>query len=182
MREYEIEKSVSLASLRSEALLALQENGACQFEVPEALFDVDHPGHYFRRIRSVAITIPAVSGPYSGVSFTLSLLSSRIRVNPRPTPAYAWQSPNDDRFAEQTRAPITIVSTLSGEGEFQRHMPFEGAGAISAWRIELSQPASQFDLKAIKDVILHMRYTSRQGGERLKRLAILDVRQCRSRP
>ena len=47
-------------------------------------------------------------------------------------------------------------------------MPFEGAGAISQWRIELDKDLAQFDLDTISDVVMHVRYTAREGGEQLK--------------
>ncbi|HWW37829.1 hypothetical protein, partial [Pedobacter sp.] len=54
----------------------------------------------------------------------------------------------------------------------ERYLPFEGTGAISSWRLEL--PASeirQFDYNTIADVIVHIKYTSREGGSSLKNLA-----------
>ena len=38
----------------------------------EVLFDLDYPGHYLRRLKSVGLTIPCVTGPYTGVSCTLA--------------------------------------------------------------------------------------------------------------
>jgi receptor-binding and translocation channel-forming TcA subunit of Tc toxin len=53
----------------------------------------------------------------------------------------------------------------------ERYLPFEGAGAISRWRLELPSEIRQFDYDTISDVILHVRYTARDGGARLKKLA-----------
>ena len=66
-REYELTRHVSLALLDPVALLQLRTAGACEFSVPEALFDLDYPGHYLRRIKSVSVTVPCVAGPYTGV-------------------------------------------------------------------------------------------------------------------
>ena len=41
------------------ALLELRTNGACTFTLPEELYDLGAPGHYFRRIRSVGIGLLA---------------------------------------------------------------------------------------------------------------------------
>jgi hypothetical protein len=41
--------------------------------------------------------------------------------------------------------------------------PFEGAGAISTWRLELPIEFKTFDYGTISDVILHLRYTSRRS-------------------
>ena len=50
---------------RSNALLTLIEHGACDFSLPEMLFDGDYPGHYLRRLQRVSVTVvyqnPALS-------------------------------------------------------------------------------------------------------------------------
>jgi hypothetical protein len=46
-------------------------------------------------------------------------------------------------------------------------LPFEGAGAASTWRLELPVDFKTFDYGTISDVILHLRYTARDGGEPL---------------
>ena len=54
--------------------------------------------------------------------------------------------------------------------ELPKDLPFEGAGVISKWRLELPQ-LKQFDYNTISDVIIHMSYTSCEGGEQLKKIA-----------
>jgi hypothetical protein len=49
-REYEMTKHVSLRQVDPVALLQLRATGTCGFTVPEEIFDMDCPGHYFRRI------------------------------------------------------------------------------------------------------------------------------------
>ena len=78
-REYELTKHISLVLLNPDALLQLRETGSCYFEIPELLFDLDHPGQYMRRIKSVSLTMPCVTGPYTNVGAKLTLLSNRIR-------------------------------------------------------------------------------------------------------
>ena len=48
----------------------------------------------------------------------------------------------------------------------ERYLPFEGAGAISEWNIELTENVDlrQFDYSTISDVILHINYTAREDG------------------
>lgn len=53
----------------------------------------------------------------------------------------------------------------------EHFLPFEGAGAISRWRIELPQDTNAFDFNTLSDVVLHLKYTAREGGEMLKREA-----------
>jgi Tc toxin complex TcA C-terminal TcB-binding domain len=52
--------------------------GSCVVNIPEELFDLDGPGHYFRRIKSVSVTIPCVTGPYAGVTCTLAFGSMMV--------------------------------------------------------------------------------------------------------
>ena len=80
-RELEITKNISLAQLNPLALIALRSTGECDFSVPELLFDLDFPGHYFRRIKSVSLTMPSIVGPFTGVHATLTLGSSEWRKN-----------------------------------------------------------------------------------------------------
>ena len=66
-----------------------------------------------------------------------------------------------------------------------RDLPFEGAGAISEWRLELSGKWKdtsgnaveypQLDFGTISDGVLHIRYTAREGGELLKRQAVTEL-------
>ncbi|TMQ11220.1 MAG: hypothetical protein E6J91_23955 [Deltaproteobacteria bacterium] len=178
-REFEIAKSVSLAALHPEALVDLQEGGSCIFELPEAVFDLDHPGHYLRRLRAVTLTIPCVAGPYTSVSAKLTLLGSRTRRDTRTTPSYALQ-PSDTRFSYNVGGIQSVVTSTGRDdsGLFElsfrdeRYLPFEGAGAISTWRLELPAEFRQFDYRTISDVIVRLRYTARDGGDALKAAAL----------
>ena len=181
-REHELVKHVSVWQLHPEGLLELRETGSCFFELPEPLFDLDHPGHYMRRIKSVSLTIPATTGPYTSINCKLTLLANRVRHDSRATGAYRW-TPGDRRFTDGVAGIQSIVTSSAREdaGLFEvnlhdeRFLPFEGAGAISTWRLELPDEFRQFDYRTISDVILHVRYTARDGGEPLRRVAIADM-------
>ena len=178
-REYEITKHVSLAMLHPQALVSLKESGSCFFELPEAIFDMDHPGHYLRRITSVSLSIPCVAGPYTSVSAKLTLLGNRIRRDPQAKADgsdYAWRGADDPRFAYDVGGIQSIVTSTGREdgGVFElsfrdeRYLPFEGPGVVSSWRLQLSSTLRQFDHDTISDVVVHVRYTARDGGEPLK--------------
>jgi hypothetical protein len=112
-REYEITRTISLAQLDSVALVQLKQGGQCFFNVPEALFDLDYPGHYLRRIKLVSVTIPCVAGPYTNVNATLSLLGSSVRKsNTLLGSKYARQT-NDPRLAT---APASSSRSLPAAG------------------------------------------------------------------
>lgn len=172
-REYEITKHVSLARLDPRALLTLRATGACEFTVPEWLFDLDSPGQYLRRVKTVAVSIPAVTGPFTTVHAKLSLLRSSIRASSIAGDSYARDGDGeDDRFRDFTGAIQSVItsSAQNDSGLFEvslrdeRRLPFEGAGAVSTWRLEIPNAVPQFDLESVSDVVLHMRYTAREAG------------------
>ncbi|UIE37912.1 Tc toxin subunit A-related protein [Leptodesmis sichuanensis] len=181
-REYELTKHISLAILDPIALLQLKETGECFVSIPEVLFDLDFPGHYLRRIKAISLTIPCVSGPYTSVSCTLTLQSNRIRKRTTMSAdtGYTWTGDfNDDRF-NYNLGGIQSIATSSGQNDSglfelnfrdERYLPFEGAGAISTWHIQLPKDFRQFDYDTISDVVMHMRYTAREGGADLKEKA-----------
>ena len=184
-REYELTKHVSLLQVDPDALLALRFTGRCTVNLPESLFDMDGPGHYFRRIKSVAVTIPCVTGPYASVNCTLTLLKSSIRKTTQVGADYARDAGGeDDRFSDYfgSMQSITTSSAQNDTGMFEtnlrdeRYLPFEHSGVISQWQLELPANPSrneprQFDYNTISDVILHMRYTAREGGGLLRKAA-----------
>jgi hypothetical protein len=180
-REYEITKHLSLAMLNPDALIELRETGTCWFEVPEVIYDLDYPGQYFRRIKSVSITIPAVTGPYTNINCRLSLINNRYRktTNGSNADQYPYVV-NDERFVYDIIGIQSIATSgaQNDSGMFQfdfkdeRYLPFEGAGAIGRWSIEMPNDFRQFDYDTISDVILHINYTSKEGGGLFKQAAI----------
>jgi len=177
-REFELTKHVSLALLHPQALMSLRETGKCYFHLPEAIFDLDHSGHFMRRIKSVSLTIPCVTGPYTSVSGTLMLQSNRIRKTTRINETgYPWNgNMEDDRFIYDIGG-IQSIATSSANGDSglfelnfrdERYLPFEGAGVISQWSFELPSEFRQFDYDTISDLIVHLQYTARNGGARFR--------------
>ncbi|MDX2249413.1 MAG: neuraminidase-like domain-containing protein [Bacteroidia bacterium] len=172
-REFELTKHISLQQLNPLALLYLRETGKCAFSIPEELFDLDFSGHYYRRIRSVSISLPCVAGPYTTINATLRLTKSSIRVQTGGA-AYGRTGDDDNRFTDQFSA-IQSIATSSAQNDGglfelsfrdERYLPFEYSGAISEWTLEMMEDASlrQFDYNTIADVIVHLRYTAREDG------------------
>jgi hypothetical protein len=179
-REYEIVKHVSIQQLDPKALLQLKTTGSCEITIPEYLFDVDCPGHYMRRIKTVSMSIPCVVGPYASINCTMSLVKSTVRRSPLLLDGEYSRSlsggEDDDRFEDYfgTIQSIVTSNAQNDSGLFERnlrderYLPFEGAGAESTWKLEIPITYKQFDNNTISDVILHMMYTARNGGETLK--------------
>ncbi len=92
---------------------------------------------------------------------------------------------DDTRFRDDfgSLQSIVISSAQNDSGLFEpnlrdeRYLPFEGAGAVSEWRLELPDEFRQFDYDSISDVILHLRYTAREGGAVLRTGAIASVKK-----
>lgn len=184
-REYELTKHVSLLQVDPLALIQLRATGSCSFTMPEELFDMDGPGHYFRRIKSVAVTLPCVVGPYTSVNCTLTLQKSSIRTSTDLDKTYARQGSDDHRFDDYygTIQSIVTSSAQADSGLFEtnlrdeRYLPFEYAGvADSHWQVSLPAEVRQFDFDSITDVILHVRYIAREGGELLRTAAVANLK------
>ncbi|KAH7244002.1 hypothetical protein B0J15DRAFT_451775, partial [Fusarium solani] len=193
VREYELTKNISLDQIDPLALVTLRATGKCTFSVPEAVFDMDTPGHYLRRIRSLAVSIPCVVGPLVSVSAKLTLVSHRYRVRPTlaqsGTDLYAENPPGGDpRFVYNAGATTHTIVTSTGvadpgvfapsgaagggavgrDSSSDRYRPFESAGAVGTYTLELPTEMRQFDYFTISDVVLHLAYTAREGGSSLR--------------
>ncbi|KAK3338689.1 hypothetical protein B0T25DRAFT_599373 [Lasiosphaeria hispida] len=189
--DYELTRTISLRHISPLALIDLRTKGVADFEIPEVLFDHDFPGHYCRRIKSISVSIPSIVGPYTGINCTLRLLEHRYRLKAGLSSAgsyYLQDASNDARF-HTDRIPISSIalSTCNRDsGAFElnfdgdRYVPFEGAGAISKWKLELPGPFPQFDYRTISDVLLTVQYTALEGGAIWKNLASDAVRKFRS--
>lgn len=181
-RELELTRHVSLLQLDPQQLVRLRETGSCDFVLPESLFDQDQPGHYYRRLKSVSVTLPCVTGPYTSVNATLTLLAHAIRNSVSLSGGYPATATDNGlpsesaRFAYVPSAGQSIALSTAREdaGMFElnlrdeRYLPFEGTGAISRWHVELQQQDNRFDLATLSDVVLHVRYTARYGGDPLR--------------
>jgi hypothetical protein len=207
-REFELTKHVSLLQLDPLALVRLRETGRCFFRLPEEFFDLDYPGHYFRRIKSVSLTLPCVAGPYTTISCTLRLLKNSIRINttngdngyPRNTDDNGLPA-DDPRFVENN-IPVKAIAASGGQNDSgvfelnfrdERYLPFEGAGVVSEWSLELlsdlpsnnpdpanpdfGRPLRQFDYASIADAVVHIRYTARDDAGAFKNSAIAYLRE-----
>ena len=128
-----------------------------------------------------SMTVPCVTGPYTGVPCRLTLVSSRTRIDPSAAGNYAFNTEGEDsRFQVDTGAGQSIAPSSGREdaGLFtadhrdERYLPFESMGAISDWSLKLTSVAPTFDWRKISDVVLHVQYTAREGGDLLRSAAI----------
>ncbi|MCB9234044.1 MAG: hypothetical protein H6581_20475 [Bacteroidia bacterium] len=158
-RKLEIDQAFSVAQLDPEAIIGLKTTGECTFTIPEFAIQRFYPGAFRCKIRSARLSIPCVTGPYTNVSATLSLLSSKIRIQPSMDLANL-------RLVPPSRTQTIATSTAQNDGgvfnlNFQdsRYLPFEGAGVVeSEWKISLPNNFRPFDYNTINDVIIHISY------------------------
>jgi Tc toxin complex TcA C-terminal TcB-binding domain/ABC toxin N-terminal region/Neuraminidase-like domain/Salmonella virulence plasmid 28.1kDa A protein len=183
-RRFEISRYISLVALDPNALLTLLEKGACDFDLPESLFDGDYPGHYQRHLVRVSLTVVYPSpGKFDNVKGTLTLTKNSVRISTDLGSGYPRQAPptQDPRFVDQYGAvpqkivlgnaqddPGLFLTAINNNLSDQRYLPFEGAGTISSWHLELPAANNEIDLTTIGDVIIHLYYTALDGGDTFK--------------
>ncbi len=180
--DFPIVKNISLQQLNPLALIQLRETGRCEFELPEVLFDMGYPGHYMRRIKSVALTFACHVGPPTSMNCTLRLLEHKFRTSAIVNGKNDYPEHTDEtdpRFST-VNVPITAIAVSTGQNDSgvfelnlhdERYLPFEGAGAISKWRIELPQNFREFDYDSITTIDMKLMYTALDGGDKLKSAA-----------
>ena len=174
-REYELTRHVSLRQLDPLALLTLKVDRHLRGHHARVAVRPRLPGHYMRRIKTVALSMPvrggalherqlhAVAAAQHGPR-SRRCSGQRLRAGP---------ANEDDRFVDYFGAVRSIVTSsgINDSGMFEtnlrdeRFLPFEGAGAISTWQLELPAEFRPFDYATISDVVLHVRYTAREGGD-----------------
>ncbi|OPX84232.1 MAG: hypothetical protein A4E53_04008 [Pelotomaculum sp. PtaB.Bin104] len=178
-RDFELTKHISVALLDPVALLSLRTTGKSTVTIPETLFDFDYPGHYFRRLKTVSLSIPGVAGPYVTINCTLRLKEHVTRMNTTGAvyecPDYAADTARFNYVPNENQA-VALSGAQNDSGLFElnlrdeRYLPFEGCGAVSKWDIELAeeQELRLFDYNNISDVIMHLRYTAKEDSGEFK--------------
>jgi len=185
-RRFELSRYVSLGVLNPAALQQLLVTGACDFTLPESLFDYDYPGHFNRRLTRVSVSVVYPNpGKFDNVKATLTLVANQVRVSTDVTSSYP-ESPvgSDPRFRYNYAAvpqkialgnaqddPGLFITTISSNIADLRYLPFENAGAISSWHLDMLQSSNEIDLSTVGDVVLHLYYTALDGGGALKAAA-----------
>ena len=185
-RRYELSRFVSLGITNPTALQQLLVTGACDFTLPESLFDNDYPGHYNRRLTRVSLTVVYPNpGKFDNVKATLTLVANQVRIKTDTSSGYA-ENPvgSDPRFIYNYAAipqkiatgnaqddPGLFVTAIASNIADQRYLPFENAGAISSWHLEMPQATNEVDLSTVGDVVMHLYYTALDGGAPLQQAA-----------
>jgi hypothetical protein len=169
-REYEITKQVSLAEWFPIQLIALRRGGRCEFTLPEQIYDLDCPGHSHRRIKSVALSLPCIAGPYTTINCSLTSSENYVRHG---AGGYGKDPQDDTTNFTVNPATVSAIITSTAQADSglfepnlrdERYLPFEYAGAIGHWALELLGKPRPFDYDTIADAVLTIRYTARAHG------------------
>jgi hypothetical protein len=160
-RQPEITQTFSLAMLSPLQLLKLRQTGSCTINIPEIAYEMLYPGQYRRTIKTVRISIPCVAGPYVNISARLTLTRGSIELEDKA----ALQ---ELLVAKNTSINSSSANNDPGVFDFnfrdERYLPFEGAGAVSEWLLELPANIRAFNYDTISDVLLHISYTACEGN------------------
>ena len=184
-RRFELSRWISLKDLDSLAFAQLQATGSGDFTLPESLFDRDYPGHYDRRLARVSVTVVYPSpGRFDNIKGTLTLASNKVRVDKSATIATDYPElagDRDSRFVYSYAAvpqrialstgqddPGTFADTVQTSLSDPRYAPFENAGAVSRWHLELPAASNEIPISGVTDVVLRIHYTAAYGGDALR--------------
>ncbi|TFF38619.1 neuraminidase-like domain-containing protein [Pseudomonas sp. RIT623] len=203
-RQLEIRKDVSLQALLQEGLVC-DENGTAYdpakdtvqsiltgkgelwFTLSEDLYNQDYPGHYQRRLHSVALSMPALLGPYENVRVELRQSQSRLLIEADidGVKHLSAKTPGsgDDRYVRLSLRPgqrtcHSMADRDTGMFNFdpsdERYLPYEGCGAVSTWHLHLPLHDRQGGMLAsLSDVIVHVAYYALRGDRQFEQ----DVKQ-----
>ncbi|MFZ5937758.1 neuraminidase-like domain-containing protein [Pseudomonas sp. HS6-2] len=200
-RHLEIRKTVSLQTLlvgdepllfdkRGEPikdwpvlLKVLRDEGELAFNLSQSLYDRDYPGHYMRRLHSVAVSLPALLGPYQNIRATLTQTQSSLLIRP-DIEGVSFLTPHAQRNGDGSNVMMSLrphqqVCLSTGSQDLglvtaaeadDRYLPFEGTGAVSRWRLQFPLPEMQTQLlEGLSDIVLDIRYYALPGGAQFAR-------------
>nr|WP_296377288.1 hemopexin repeat-containing protein [Pseudonocardia sp.] len=176
-RGLEITKRISLIDLDPLALLTLRSTGACEFSFTEALFDYDFPGHYRRQIRTLSVALAGAGGQGITANAMLTQLQHKTVLTADSAAAkYLLDAkglpPSSIRSDWRPTQQIALSQVPDGQdsnGLFElrfdddRYLPFEGTGAVSTWRLELTGRHDGYTPDQLQDAVITVKYTAQPG-------------------
>ncbi len=133
---------------------------------------------------SVTVVYPN-PGKFDNVKATLTLMANKVRTSTDTSSGYPENPPGSDtRFVYSYAAnsqkiatgnaqddPGLFLTSITNNLSDARYVPFENAGAVSSWHLEMPQSTNEVDLSTVGDVVLHLYYTALDGGDQLKAAA-----------
>ena len=175
-REYELTKHVSLRQLDPLALIELRDDRAVHVRrCPRSCSTSTARATTSAGCESVAVSIPCVVGPYAErqlhadpaeAARSAPALRSATRLRPRRARTTLASATTSAACSPSSPAPASNDSGL-----FETNLRDERLPAVRGLRgdqpvaARTARPTcAQFDYDTISDVVLHLRYTAREGG------------------
>lgn len=129
------------------------KEGSLVFHLAEELFSGDGAGSAYRRIRSIAVTLPAVVGPFQSIN---AILTQTHYAQMRD--GVATKTSGKDSIAVSRAVEDHGVFDLNFKSD--RYQPFEGTGAVSDWSLTLGDNVAEKVRKSLSDVVIQIRYST----------------------
>ena len=165
--EREVLQHVPLSHVDPRALVQLRRSGGCEFRIPRWWWQRFDPGLAGRKVRRISVSVPSVTGPYTGMNATLQCLG----VHKVPSSISLSRGSND----------FGVDIAVAGE----RYLPFEGIDLEAETRWSFAFPAdpngaagvlsTDVDFTTINDVILHVEYVADVGPPALDAPPVLEA-------
>ncbi len=157
-------RSFSLRLLEPAALVELLRTGRAQFEIPQWLLGTEFKDGmklYAMRIKSIALSLPCVTGPHTPANVKVRLLKSWVGWAPGDNAPPLEALPDPDMASEiVTSTAVNDPALFEPSLRDERYLPVKNAGAVSRW--EVSLPITpEFDYQTISDLVLHMRLVAK---------------------
>lgn len=163
-RKLQLIRTISLATFAPGEFQRLKENGEMWFETRELDFDREFPGHYFRRIHRVRVSVLALVPPSRGIRATLRNVGpSRVVVPGVAGFEARTLPPSHDEVA--LSAPQNASGLFELDAQPELRLPFEGVGVDTLWHFELPKPSNFMDYGSIADILVTIEYTALSSAD-----------------
>ncbi|HNN92499.1 MAG TPA: hypothetical protein PKI03_09525, partial [Pseudomonadota bacterium] len=158
-RKLQLTRTISLATFAPAEFQRFLDSGEMWFEMREQDFDREFPGHYFRRINKVRVSLLALIPTAFGIRATLANIGpSRVVVPGTAGFETRVLPPSNDRVS--LTSPLNATGLFDLDIQSELRLPFEGVGVDSLWHFELPRPANPIDFSSIADVQITFEYTA----------------------
>lgn len=163
-RRLQLTRMISLSAFAPGEFQRLKETGEMWFETRESDFDQEFPGHYFRRVHRVRVSVLALVPTARGIRATLRNVGpSRVVVPGVSGFETRTLPPSHDEVA--LTAPQNATGLFDLDAQPELRLPFEGVGVDTLWHFELPKPSNFMDYDSLVDVIVTIEYTALSSAD-----------------
>jgi hypothetical protein len=161
-RRQQISKTISLARMMPIEVVGFRRDGTITFNTLMSWFDDDFPGHYLRLIKSVKVTVLAITPPIDGIHAQLHNSGESSVVVRQPDTLEFVKQRALRNFGERISldAPFNESGLFVFNYEDPMLLPFEGLGVETQWTLALPRGNNRFNFDSIADVLLTIEYTA----------------------